>query len=301
MKATLVIPTYNRARRLEALLECVARQEGGALERVVVCDDGSPDDTREVAEAFRDRLPLVYAWQEDRGFRAGQARNMGIEHAVGEVVIFVDDDVLVRPDFVQAHVDAHARLETERSVVLGFRHRAPHFEAVVPTWEQIVAGERDDRVGDLRGAEVHEHPKPWIFVYSCNFSVRLGGPELRFDDGFHGWGMEDTELGYRLHEAGYAIVAEPQARVLHIEDPAPRDPFRCEERALPPTYCSYVRNAVYFMDKYPDDRELADWVRGDIRWYVLDDRGRWVKNGHENDVDFVIETCRAQRRDDAAQ
>lgn len=294
MRATLVIPTYRRPDRLRALLQCLTHQSD-ALARVVVCDDGSGDATEEVARSYASRLPLVYAWQEDRGFRAGQARNLGIDHAIGDAVIFLDDDVLVRPDFVDAHLAAHAASDAEHRVVLGFRHRTVGFERELPTWEEIVASERDDRIADLDGVQVHEHPKPWIFVYSCNFSVSLGGPELRFDEGFSGWGLEDTELGYRLHHAGYAIFAAPDARVLHVEDPAPRDPFRCEERALPPSYDTYVRNAVYFMDKYPEDEELAAWIRGDIRWYVLDDDGRWVKNGFENDVDFVIARCREDR------
>jgi hypothetical protein len=79
-----------------------------------------------------------------------------------------------------------------------------------------------------------------------------------------------------------------------VEDPAPRDPFRCEERALPPGYDTYVRNAVFFMDRHPTDTDLADWVRSDLRWYVKDELGRWVKNGVANDVDAVITRCRAE-------
>src|SRR5262249_4130674 len=107
MKATVVIPTYNRASRLGDLLRCLTNQ-GEALARVVVCDDGSSDGTAEVVRSFADRLPVVYAHQENRGFRAGQARNLGIARAVGEVIVFVDDDVLVAPDFVASHVAAHA-------------------------------------------------------------------------------------------------------------------------------------------------------------------------------------------------
>jgi glycosyltransferase involved in cell wall biosynthesis len=293
--ATVVIPTYNRAARLGALLECLTRQEGEALARVVVCDDGSSDDTEAVARSFEGRLPLVYAYQEDLGFRAGQARNMGIARAVGDIVVFVDDDVLVRPDFVAQHVRAHAAHEAERRVVIGYRHRTDHFAGVAPTWEEIVAAEREDRLLELSGP-VSEQPTPWLYVYSCNFSVTLGHPELWFDESFSGWGLEDSELGYRLYHSGHAIIDAEAARVLHVEDPKPRDPFRCEARELPPSYDTYVRNAVYFMDKHPDDEELRAFVRQDLRWYVLDENGRWVKNGHANDVDFVIARCREQLR-----
>lgn len=297
MRATVVIPTYRRAERLRALLTCLTRQEGEHLARVVVCDDGSPDHTAEVARSFEERLPLVYAWQEDRGFRAGQARNLGIARAIGDAVIFVDDDVLVRPDFVRRHLEAHAPLarEGKHSVAIGYRHRTGAFEGEIPSLDAILSAERDDRLAELE-VPVTEHPTPWVYVYSCNFSVSLGEPELSFDDGFSGWGMEDTELGYRLWRAGYAIVEAESARVLHVEDPAPRDPFRCEVRSLPPSYDSYVLNAVYFMDKHPGDATLRAFVRNDLRWYVLDERGRWVKNGYENDVDFVIERCRAELR-----
>lgn len=290
--ATVVIPTYRRPERLRALLDCLTRQEGGHLARVVVCDDGSGDHTEAVARGFEARLPLVYAWQEDRGFRAGQARNLGIDRAIGDVAIFVDDDVLVRPDFVAQHLRAHRR----PSVAIGYRHRVERFDGGIPAQDEILAAERDDRLVELT-SPITEHPTPWVYVYSCNFSVTLGGPELRFDDGFAGWGLEDTELGYRLWRAGYRILEAEGARVLHVEDPAPRDPFRCEVRALPPSYDTYVKNAVYFMDKYPDDEALREFVRRDLRWYVLDDRGRWVKNGYANDVDAVIARCRDQLRD----
>ena len=295
LTATVVIPTYARAERLRALLECLTRQEGHALLRVVVSDDGSPDHTEDVVRSFEDRLPVLYAWQEDLGFRAGQARNMGIERAVGDVVIFVDDDVLVRTDFVMQHLAAHARQGSGRSVAVGYRHRTHAAPVGVPGPVEVHDAERDDRLLELSGP-VGEHRTPWLYVYSCNFSVTRRHPELRFDEGFSGWGHEDTELGYRLHRSGHAIVDAPLAPVLHVEDPRPRDPFRCEVRGLPPVYDTYVHNLVYFLDKHPGDPELGAFVRGDLRWYVLDDAGRWVKNGYANDVEFVIERCRQQIR-----
>ncbi len=307
MQATVVIPTYRRSARLAALLASLEHQVdergaglvGGRLARVVVCDDGSGDETPAVSEAFAARLPLVYRHQPDLGFRAGQARNLGIESAIGDVVIFVDDDVVVAPQFVAAHLDAHAEgLALARPrLVIGFRHRRFGEPPSPLSLEEIRAGEPDDRV-TLIGAEgerAASHPTPWMFVYSCNFSVPRGASELSFDDGFVGWGLEDIDAGYRLLRSGLVIHAAAAGRVLHVEDPAPRDPFRCEERSLPPTYDTYVRNAVYFMDKYPDDPEVRGWVERDLRWYVRDEaRGAWVKNGFANDVRAVIAACRGE-------
>jgi glycosyltransferase involved in cell wall biosynthesis len=296
MKATVVIPTYNRAERLGDLLGCLTNQ-GEALARVVVCDDGSSDGTADVVRAFAGRLPVVYAHQENRGFRAGQARNLGIARAVGEVIVFVDDDVLVAPDFVASHVAAHAGATRPR-VAVGYRSRAFDVPREQPAFDDILRAELDDRVAEI-GSDGHgiaAHPTPYFFVYSCNFSVTRTAKDVAFDESFVGWGMEDIELGYRLHREGYELVPAPRACVLHIEDSRPRDPFRCEVRAIEPVYDSYVRNSIYFMDKYPDDAALAQIIRTDIRWYVRDEAGGcWVKNGHANDVDAVIAHCRRER------
>ena len=75
MKATVIIPTYNRAEGLRALLTTLTQQRGDLMARVVVCDDGSPDHTEAVAHSFRDRLPLVYRRQDDVGFRAPSAQH----------------------------------------------------------------------------------------------------------------------------------------------------------------------------------------------------------------------------------
>jgi glycosyltransferase involved in cell wall biosynthesis len=300
MRATVVIPTYNRAKRLSELLGCLTTQ-GDALARVVVCDDGSSDHTPEVVRSFSERLPIVYAHQENQGFRAGQARNLGIAQSIGDIIVFVDDDVLVASDFVEHHVKAHTGARGPR-VAVGYRSRAFAGDrahgAIV--WDEFADAEPDDRVVDIgkAGEGITTHPTPWLFVYSCNFSITRSETDTpRFDESFVGWGMEDIEFGYRLQKTGYEVVPATGARVLHIEDTHPRDPFRCEVRTIEPTYDTYVRNAVRFMDKYPDDAVLAERVRTDLRWYVRDEaRGRWVKNGHANDIEKVLAHHRSEER-----
>ena len=302
MQATVIIPTYNRPDLLARQLACLAAQDGDSLLEVFVCDDGSATDTAATMAPYVDRIPgLRHFWQEDRGFRAGQARNLGIEAARGEVLVFLDDDLLFPPGFVARHVAAHEEAQNgapARRVVLGFRSRTmiPP-KGAVPTADEMRGTDSDDRVELIgpHGAGIKGHPQPWFFVYSCNFSVP-NLPEIRFDDDFEGWGMEDTELGYRLVRAGFEVVVDPEARVLHVEDPAPRDPFRCTERGLEPQYDSYVHNSVQFIDKYPEDPELLHLLGSELRWYVRDATGlHWIKNGRENSAADVIATVRRER------
>lgn len=277
MKATVVIPTYDRSVRLAALLRCLESQSGDHLLKVAVCDDGSRDDTAEVAGAFATRLPLVYCRQEHRGIRAGQARNLGLARAAGDFVVFLDDDTLVGRDFLAAHAAAHA--PRRRRIAIGYRHRVPRFDGVQPSGRDIVSGEPDERQkqfgADAAGLAVH--PRPWRFGWTCNLSV-THGTEVRFDEGFVGWGMEDVELGYRLVRAGYEVVFAPGSEVLHVDDARPRDPYFSVRRSQPPDWGSSIRNAVYFMDKYPHDAELGRFIRRLLRLHRFDEeRGEWVR------------------------
>jgi GT2 family glycosyltransferase len=84
---SVVIPAYNRAARLPAALDSALRQEVARLE-VVVVDDGSTDETRDVVAAYGDRVKYVY--QPNAG--VGAARNTGIRCATGAFIAFLDSD-----------------------------------------------------------------------------------------------------------------------------------------------------------------------------------------------------------------
>jgi len=307
LRASIIIPTYDRQDLLARQLYCLTQQSGDFIEEVLICDDGSSTDTAESLRPFREKLPrLELFWQEDRGFRAGQARNMGIRKARGDILIFIDDDLLLPQDFVSEHVLSHTEVlngSPAKRVVLGFRHRATGIAEEIPSLDEILASSPDDRVEHLgaEGGGIAAHPFPWFFVYSCNLSVTNNPKYVWFNEDFVGWGMEDIELGYRLVRSGFQVVVQPSARVLHIEAPRPRDPFRCEERGLDPLYDSYVRNTVQFIDTYPDDSQLYEVLGSELRWYVRDETGRhWIKNGLENDAHAVIAEERRARKIEAS-
>jgi glycosyltransferase involved in cell wall biosynthesis len=87
---SVIIPTYNRATRLERTLESLVAQTHTDFE-VIVCDDGSTDNTKEVTESFKNRLQLQYLWGENWGGPA-RPRNLGITAAQAEWICFLDSD-----------------------------------------------------------------------------------------------------------------------------------------------------------------------------------------------------------------
>ena len=88
---SVIIPTYNRSKRLRKALESVVRQRLLPAE-VIVVDDGSTDDTPQLIDRIRKISPLnlLYHFQPNRGPAA--ARNSGIEKASGKYLAFLDSD-----------------------------------------------------------------------------------------------------------------------------------------------------------------------------------------------------------------
>ena len=100
-RVSVVIPTYNRAALLIEAVESVLRQSYDDLE-VVVCDDGSTDDTAERVRAFGPRVHYIGLAHTGR---PGSPRNRGIEAARGELIAFLDDDDLWEPDKLARQIE----------------------------------------------------------------------------------------------------------------------------------------------------------------------------------------------------
>jgi glycosyltransferase involved in cell wall biosynthesis len=90
MLFSVIIPTYNRANELRRCLKSLVSQTIQEFE-VIVCDDGSTDDTKEVIQEFQGLLNLKYTYSTNFGGPA-QPRNSGLKIANGEFIAFLDSD-----------------------------------------------------------------------------------------------------------------------------------------------------------------------------------------------------------------
>jgi glycosyltransferase involved in cell wall biosynthesis len=98
---SIIIPTYNYGRFLAKALESCFEQTYKALE-IIVIDDGSTDNTREILEGYGTRVS--YVRQENSGVSV--ARNKGLEIATGEFITFLDADDYMPEDAIQTRVNA---------------------------------------------------------------------------------------------------------------------------------------------------------------------------------------------------
>ena len=215
---SLVVTTYNRPDALAAVIEACFAQDDRNFE-IIIADDGSTANTKQVIDALRERapVPLRHVWQPDIGFRAAMARNRGTLAASGEYIVFLDGDCIPQADFVSRH----RRLAKRGYLVSGSRVlMSPEFTRRV--LDEHIDLHRLGAIDKLRlrigghfnkalqllfkwpdlGRESRRFS--WRRIKSCNLGVWRSDLDMvnGFDESFTGWGHEDSDLVVRLFNAG---------------------------------------------------------------------------------------------------
>ncbi len=230
-KVAVVIPVYNRIELLANTLSALAAQTYDSFE-VVVADDGSDEDPAAAVAAVADLIDVTLVRQEHRGYGAGRARNLGAGHTDADVLVFIDADCVPDPELVARHADWHRH--ADNLVVIGSRH---HLDTTDVNREELAAGAASlrKRVAAEADAETALVPDDFRRVFyrrtaglrlgdeafrslvSSNFSMRRNGflEQGGFAEDFGRWGGEDTELGWRLFNAGFFFVPENEAIIYH--------------------------------------------------------------------------------------
>jgi tetratricopeptide (TPR) repeat protein len=135
-RVSVIIPTYNRANYLPEALRSVLAQSLRPFE-VIVVDDGSSDNTREVVHSFDSRIH--YFWQDHRGVAA--ARNLGLEVAQGEIIAWLDSDDLWESEFLATLVPLLIQDEKLDGVYCGLAHIDPAGSLLPTSSEKVVPPE----------------------------------------------------------------------------------------------------------------------------------------------------------------
>jgi GT2 family glycosyltransferase len=209
---SVVITTYNRRERLQEVLAPVLGDDD-AFEVVVVVD-GCRDGSIELLEALAREHRKLRAVMAERNVGQPKARLLGVEHAGGDVVLSLDDDVIASPDLVAGHRRHHA--ERPHAVVLGYmptRTPSPRRAGQFATFEYALHYEQH--------CERYEADPDQVLtnLWGGNFSVRrqdfLAAVEgYDFPLRYH----EDQDLGLRLRRLGLEPVFDRSLRSTHLHE-----------------------------------------------------------------------------------
>ncbi|MFM6195201.1 MAG: glycosyltransferase family 2 protein [Planktothrix sp.] len=202
MFLSVVIPTYNRLAILQQCLQALEQQQSHhpiTDYEVVVVDDGSTDGTLIWLEENRLKLPHVRVLcQSHQGPAA--ARNLGVEEAKGDIIIFIDSDLVVTETFLQSHANtlAEGYKTSDKIFTYGRVINTCNFDN--PTSEPY-------KITDFSAA------------YFATGNVAIARYWLieagLFDCQFKQYGWEDLELGVRLKKLGLKLIKCPDAVGYH--------------------------------------------------------------------------------------
>lgn len=215
-KVSVIIPVYNRFGFLRRALLCLKNQSF-VVDEVVISDDGSAEDIPgQLKHLCLDaRFEIKYVRQDDKGFRLSKCRNNGARLSTGDLLIFLDQDIIYTKNFIQTFVD---HVSPDKFLVAWPIRLKPN-QMVHLTDEMILAGDYSTLISQEQRRRVNkQYHKDMFYQFCQKLRVRDIGPKLRsglfavsrenyfkvngFDEKYQGWGNEDDDMGRRLHAAG---------------------------------------------------------------------------------------------------
>lgn len=237
----VIISTYNHPEQLEKALWGLKYQSRLADE-IIVADDGSGESTRELIARYSDTMPIRHIWHEDKGFRKTTILNKAVEEAQSDYLIFIDQDLIARNDFIFNHC-----LYARRG------HFISGGAVMIPKELSTALTEEDIRSGNaFRIAWLRQHgmrwnwkmSKLWSSAWGCKWLNRLTPARASWNGGNAStwreyilqakgfdqrmrYGAEDREFGQRLENAGIqGIQLRYGTSLLHLWH---ERPYRNEE------------------------------------------------------------------------
>ncbi|WP_442589790.1 glycosyltransferase family 2 protein [Pedobacter sp. AW31-3R] len=210
ISVALLISTYNWPQALELVLNTVAQQTR-IPDEIVIADDGSGEETRQLIERLKQRLNLSikHIWHEDKGFRKSLILNKAVKNITSDYIVEIDGDILIHKEFIADHLKA-AQIGTfvQGSRAMITKEKTKEILKNKITKFSIFSSGLYSRFNALRvpflsGIFKLDPSNPY-HIKGCNLAfwkkdyLAING----YDNNFNGWGGEDYEFGARLLHSG---------------------------------------------------------------------------------------------------
>lgn len=196
---SVIVPVRNGSLHLAECLGALARSEHQSFE-VIVVDDCSTDDTPQIAK----RHAVLYL-QTLRTMGAAGARNLGAQHAHGEILAFIDSDVVVPRDVLRLF-DEHFLRDPQVSAIFGSYDDSPAWPTFIAQYKNLIHH------------HVHQisSDSPVTFWTGCGAIRKSAFDEIGgFDEAMYA--MEDIALGMQLVKRGRRIFLDKRIQVKHLK------------------------------------------------------------------------------------
>ena len=203
MNFSLIVPVYNRADEVRALLESLVLQDDKGFQCVIV-EDGSTEPCADVCREYESRLDLKYFFKDNEG--RSIARNYGMDRADGDYFVFVDSDCVLPPDYFSS-----LRRSLKEIPADCFGGPDAAHESFTPLQKAInFAMTSFLTTGGIRGGKVQLEK----FV-PRTFNMGFSKPVYEKVGGFREMFSEDIDMSTRIRKAGVQPVLYRDVRVFH--------------------------------------------------------------------------------------
>lgn len=210
MRASLIIPTYNRGEVLCDTIEAALRQDYGDYEVIVVDQTAAHPPA---VDARLNSLSQRIRYLQLTPASLPAARNLGVADANGDVLIFIDDDVLITSNYIAGLVKNFKDEDVGAVAGLTLSDQAPSPKDVLPIAKKALRAKSDfglDEVGAVT----------WVnggnAAYRREALVRAG----QWDEYFSGSGwLEDADMGIRIGATGYRLLLDTRVTAFHMYFP----------------------------------------------------------------------------------
>lgn len=217
MFISVIIPTYNRVEVLKKCLDGITNQNISKDEfEILIIDDCSQDDTQEFCEYYSAEMFNVFYIRNKTNQGRVITRNEGIKRSSGSLLVFLDNDLVVQPDFLQCHLNYYNDNQHYKIAVVSDVTYQPEVLANTNfgTFIQSRAiGYRSSK--DMIGINLRDLPSNYFAGggSSCKKedALHIG----MFDENLKKYGSEDELFGFKLREIGVKIMFCPEAKVIH--------------------------------------------------------------------------------------
>lgn len=235
---SVIIPVYNRPDEVDELLDSLCKQTEKLFE-VIIVEDGSSVDCKQVLDKYSSKLDISYYYIENSG--PGQARNYGARHANGDYLIILDSDCILPPTYI---LSVQRELEKTQADAFGGPDKA--LDTFTPIQKAINYSMTSlFTTGGIRGGN-----KNIKKFYPRSFNMGIRRKVYEALNGFSAMRFgEDIDFSIRIYAAGYKVALFPTAYVYHKR----RNNFK--------TFFKQVYNSgiarINLYKKYPDTLKLT--------------------------------------------
>jgi len=251
-KISVIIPTYNRKDSLLRTLDSL-KQQSFPMDQfmVIVVDDGSTDDTPTIASQ---QFPFTFRYLQQKNQGATAARNYGATISQSEILVFIDDDITISPQTLEALAEKCS----QRTQVLAMGTINKRSSSKASIYTPVALTMTDHSLIALDDVEFH-------FI-DCNSELLACKRRDFFDIGMfqdptggHGWpNWDDVDFGYRAHLNGFRLLGTSKAIAEHWDYSISNRTTACQR------FYRTGRSAVWLFKRHPQLQTLIPMLHDKI-------------------------------------